>query len=276
MKKILIIIILIVILPWNGLSKAGLPTADTSKILTQVSELLIEKKYDQAKDRFQELPLEEKQKNWNFSRKTLAETFDLILDILILIENREIFFNNVESNLDKFEFSNRTIKERNCMDCEEFKVSSHLLEGKQLPANGYFGHELDVNLETRIKKATGGVIEVLKKLQLNDARRYDDIVKQKGYIKYSGIPILSLMYRVQQQGGLENHINSVFGCPGLKSEVCRKNNKKIKILQITDKIILWSFYVRYRRKPFTFTIATIKEPNVKDFIHNAIRQNTAG
>lgn len=210
----------------SGISQAAsaLPSESTRKILEQVRQLLVDEKYTQAEN-----------------------------ILLLLADKHEKYFNKVIATLERYEYGKRTIKEKNCIECETYNLNN-LFGNFMIPLH------FEVSILNRIKVIEEIAEKAYKKLQKHAVKRYDNIAKIKGYKGYSGMPIFAFMYRVQKKGGLESHINSIFGCVGSADLAC-KYNSKIRIIQILDDMLLWSFSEHSGRELLTFTIVTYKEPN---------------
>ena len=89
--------------------------------------------------------------------------------------------------------------------------------------------------------------------------KIDKNAKNTGYEGYAELSIVNLIYITQKEGGLENYINKVFGCPKLKQTNCKKWYPKIKVIQVLDKGLLYSFSELNRNQYFSFIIYVEKE-----------------
>lgn len=69
---------------------------------------------------------------------------------------------------------------------------------------------------------------------------YDKAFKRNGFSGFKNNSIPFIMKKVQRDGGLENYVNYVFGATSLDTTIS-SSNKKLKVLQILDNKVLYSY-----------------------------------
>jgi hypothetical protein len=98
----------------------------------------------------------------------------------------------------------------------------------------------------------------LKSLQA-EIDRVDMLAKDKGFLGYSKKNVLQLIYQTQKSGDLGDYLNYVVGCHDLNRHICTNSYSKLRIIQVLDDAILYSFSEFYKNEMVNITVLTDKK-----------------
>jgi len=95
---------------------------------------------------------------------------------------------------------------------------------------------------------------------MQEVAKLNAAAKSSGYAGYENENIISLIYKTQKEGGLEKHLNKVVGCHKLNKRLCERGYPKLKVIQILDEGVLYSFSEFSGGKYVAFTVFSDKAP----------------
>jgi hypothetical protein len=93
----------------------------------------------------------------------------------------------------------------------------------------------------------------------SEISRLTVLAQKAGYSRFSNINVVSMIYKTQKEGGLENYINTVVGCHKLNQSYCDAWYSKLKAIQVLDNGVLYSFSEFNGDEYVDFTIFADKE-----------------
>ena len=99
-----------------------------------------------------------------------------------------------------------------------------------------------------------------KKAIKQEVEKLNIAAKSSGYAGYENENIISIIYKTQKEGGLEKHLNKVVGCHKLNKILCKRGYSRLKVIQILDEGVLYSYSEFSGGKHLSFTVFSDKSP----------------
>lgn len=99
-----------------------------------------------------------------------------------------------------------------------------------------------------------------KKAIKQEVEKLNIAAKSSGYAGYENENIISLIYKTQKKGGLEKHLNKIIGCHELNKTLCKRGYPRLKVIQILDEGVLYSYSEFSGGKHLSFTVFSDKSP----------------
>ena len=119
----------------------------------------------------------------------------------------------------------------------------------------------DRNRKRTIEKdiAENRKIEKQKKIniKINDI---DLLAKSKGFYGYTNENIIQVIYKTQNEGGLEKYMNKIVGCHDYNQDICKRGYHSLKAIQILENGVLYSYTESAGNMYLSFVIFSDKEP----------------
>lgn len=102
--------------------------------------------------------------------------------------------------------------------------------------------------------------EEKKQQHASEIAQIDKWAKSHGYKGYTGKNVLSMIYTTQQNGGLENYVGQILGCPPSGMDRCDTWYPKVKVSQVLNDGLIYYFSEYVGNDYFEFLMVTGKEP----------------
>jgi len=263
-----------------------------SEYFKNIEPLLIEKNYDGANKEFDKL--NPKFKRHSIKNGSMKYLYENTVKWLKRRDDINLYLNSALKDINSYHIYKGAVTKKLCSGyCVRYSVSSvdsylpktlpfsskfvsYINTEKKYTKNYLNSVILDLNEITEInKKKKSDAIKLSRKQERlayqkkeekekkaikQEVEKLNATAKSSGYAGYKNENIISLIYKTQKEGGLEKHLNEVVGCHKLNEILCKRGYQRLKVLQILDEGVLYSYSEFSGRKHLSFTVFSDKSP----------------
>jgi len=263
-----------------------------SDFFKKIEPLLIEKKYDEANNEFEKLS--PKFKRHSIKSGSMKYLYENTVKWLKRRDDINQYLNTALKDINSYRIYNGAVTKKSCSGyCVRYGISS---VDSYLPKTLPFSSEFVTYINTERKHTTNYLNSVIsdlneiteqnkkekadaiklerekeklayqqkeeneKKAIMQEVSKLNEAAKSSGYAGYENENIISLIYKTQKDGGLEKYLNKVIGCHKLNKRLCERGYPKLKVIQILDQGVLYSFSEFSGGKHVAFTVFSDKVP----------------